>query len=156
MDRAKSTVFPILLIVVFGLAFAAGVRSLTSNKGSDRAQGSSVLDMAESTDDAFALAKAEGKVVMVKYGAEWCGPCRAMKQEAFQDASVAEALKGVVVVDVDVDDPGADSEWLKSQEIGPIPTVQFFRADGSKIGEFVGYQDVERFIEDVKKILAKA
>lgn len=156
MDRAKSTVFPILLIVVFGLAFAAGVRSLSENKGSRGEGGEGVLNMAASTEAAFATAKKEGKLVMIKYGADWCGPCRAMKAEAFTDEGVAELLEGVVVVDIDVDDPGADSDWLKEQEIGPIPTVQFFRADGSKIGEFVGYGRIEEFKRDVKKILDKA
>ncbi len=160
MDRLKSSAVPILLIVIFGIAFAAGIRNLTSTQGSkdgDKAgKGSGKLNFASDTAAAFATASKEDKVVMVKYGAEWCGPCEAMKKEAFQDAGVAELLKDVVVVDIDVDNPGADSDWLKEHNVGPIPTVTFFRADGSKIDEFVGYGDLDSFKEDVKKALAKA
>jgi thiol:disulfide interchange protein len=152
MDKLKSSAVPILLIVVFGLAFAAGVRSLNSKgSGSDGR-----LNFASDTAAAFATAKKEGKAVMVKYGAEWCGPCRQMKEEAFTDGRVAEALKDVIVVDIDVDSPGADAEWLEDHNVGPIPTVQFFRTDGSMIGETVGYGGVPSFVAEVEKILAKA
>lgn len=157
MDKLKSSAIPILLIVIFGIAFAAGIRNLTSTKDGDKASmGAGGLNFASDTAAAFATAKEEGKVVMVKYGAEWCGPCEAMREEAFQDAGVAELLKDVVVVDIDVDNPGADSDWLKEHSVGPIPTVTFFRADGSEIDEFVGYGGIDSFKEDVKKALAKA
>jgi len=156
MDKMKSSAVPILLIVIFGLAFAAGVKTLNSNRGSKDAGHSGDLNFASDTATAFATAKKEGKVVMVKYGAEWCGPCQQMKKEAFTDGKVAEALKGVVVVDIDVDSPGVDADWLKDHNVGPIPTVQFFRADESMIGETVGYDDVPRFVREIEKILAKA
>ncbi len=160
MDKLKSSAIPILLIVIFGLAFAAGIKNLNSSKSSkatDEGGGKAgELSFAGDTVEAFATAKKEGKVVMVKYGAEWCGPCQQMKKEAFTDGKVAEALKGVVVVDIDVDSPGLDAEWLKEHNVGPIPTVQFFRADESMIGETVGYDDVPGFIREIEKILAKA
>ncbi len=152
----KSSAVPILLIVIFGLAFAAGIKNLNSNKGSKGGKSSGTLNFASDTAAAFATAKKEDKVVMVKYGAEWCGPCVQMKEEAFKDGKVAKALEGVVVVDIDVDSPGADSGWLKDHNVGPIPTVQFFRADGTMIGETVGYGDVPSFISEIEKILAKA
>jgi thiol:disulfide interchange protein len=153
MDRAKTTVFPILLIVVFGLAFVAGVRTLTK-RGSE---GGTIVPTVGETAQAFARAAEEDKLVMVKYGADWCPPCKAMKREAFNDASVAELLEGVIVVDIDVDNPGDDAEFVSMNKTGnSIPLVQVFRADGTKLGEFLGYDDVERFKSDVEAILAKA
>ena len=160
MNRAKSTIVPIVLLVVFGLAFAAGIRSLQSNraggaeKGGDR---SGKLNFAADTSAAFATAKGEGKVVMVKYGAEWCPPCNKMEKEAFTDTGVAELLKDVVVVDIDVDKPGADKDWLDGHSPSEgIPTVEFYRADGTKVGELVGYGSLDEFKADVMKVLAKA
>jgi thiol:disulfide interchange protein len=154
MERVKSSIVPLLLIVVFGIAFAAGIKSLNARNPSESAANG--LDMASDTETAFSRAMKEDKLVMVKYGAEWCGPCRSMKEEAFPDGKVAAALSGVIVVDVDIDSPGDDSEWMSKHDIGPIPTVEFYHADGSLIGSTVGYGDVESFVAEVEKILSKA
>jgi thioredoxin 1 len=159
MERFKPSIVPLLLIVVFGIAFAAGIKSLNARNQGDRGAGKDVatdLDMADDTGTAFSRAKSEGKLVMVKYGAEWCGPCRAMKEQAFPDDRVSDALSDVIVVDIDIDSPGDDSEWMTKHEIGPIPTVEFYRADGSLIGTTVGYGDVGSFVDEVEKILSKA
>lgn len=159
MDRFKSSIVPILLIVVFGIAFAAGIKSLNARSQGDRSadrSASNDLDMVEDTGTAFSRAKSEGKLVMVKYGAEWCGPCRMMEENAFPDDKVAAALSDVIVVDIDIDSPGSNSDWMKDHDIGPIPTVEFYRADGSLIGTTVGYGDVGSFVDEVEKILSKA
>lgn len=155
MERMKSSIVPILLIVVFGIAFAAGIKSLNARNGSTSIEASE-LDFAPDTSAAFARAMKEDKVVMVKYGAEWCGPCKIMKSEAFPDGRVEAALSGAIVVDIDVDSPGADAGWLRGHDAPALPTVAFYRADGTLIGQTVGYDDVESFVAEIEKILAKA
>ena len=143
--KPYSWVFPTLLIVVFGLAFIGGLRGMRSEPMK--------IKFAPSASAAFAQAKEEGKVVMIDFNADWCAPCQVMKKEAFTDASVAALLEDVVPVGINVDRPGADSEWLERQGQLALPTVVFYQADGTEIGRTVGYGGVESFKSEIERVL---
>ncbi|MEX2536862.1 MAG: thioredoxin family protein [Trueperaceae bacterium] len=113
------------------------------------------IKFASSASAAFDQAKKEGKSVMIDFNADWCAPCQVMKKEAFTDASVAALLEDVVPVGINVDRPGADSEWLEREGQLALPTVVFYRADGTEIGRTVGYGGVESFKAEIEAILSK-
>jgi len=145
--KKHSWVFPTLLIVVFGLAFVGGLRAMRPTP--------MAIKFASSASAAFDQAKKEGKAVMIDFNADWCAPCQVMKKEAFTDASVAALLEDVVPVGINVDRPGADSEWLDREGRLALPTVVFYRADGTEIGRTIGYGGVEQFKDEVETILSK-
>ena len=82
----------------------------------------------------FDAALAEGKLMMVDFWADWCGPCKML-------APVMEALDRqyagrVTVGKVNVDEEG---ELAIRYGVMNIPTVIFFK-DGKEIGRKVGVQ----------------
>ena len=96
----RTTQWPALL----GLAFLAGC---TLENGPPRA-GDALPDIrAESLDGAtVSLADYQGRPVLLNLWATWCPPCRA-EMPYFQELAERFQERGLAVVGISVDDPGA-------------------------------------------------
>lgn len=69
--------------------------------------------------------------MVVDFTAQWCGPCKAM---APKFAKMADEIKDVVFLKVDVDDAPDVSEHCG---IKCMPTFHFYK-NGQKVDEFSG------------------
>lgn len=99
--------------------------------------------LVQATDANFADVVAEG-AVLVKFGAEWCGPCKMMAPVMAELAS--DLADAVAVVDVCIDN---SPELVKKYGIRGIPTLMLFK-DGQSKGLLVGARrksEIEAFIE---------
>jgi thioredoxin 1 len=94
-----------------------------------------VVEFTDANFDAEVLAS---KVpVLVDFGAEWCGPCRAMLPHV---EAVADALAGKAKIGkVDID---ANRGISMRFNISTIPTILIFK-DGQKVKTFVGIKKKE-------------
>ncbi|GMH34319.1 hypothetical protein BSKO_02153 [Bryopsis sp. KO-2023] len=82
-------------------------------------------------DEIIALAKKDGKVVLIDFSATWCGPCK-MISPVFEDMSTK--YENVIFLKVDVD---AVDEVATMCSISAMPTFQVF-INGEKKDELVG------------------
>lgn len=99
------------------------------------------------TTDAFDQALAGGRLMMVDFWADWCGPCKLL-------APVIEALgeeyqDRVIVGKVNVDEEG---ELALRYNVMNIPTVIFFR-DGEELERRVGVMPGSEFISVLDRYL---
>lgn len=152
----KDAIIPFLIAAMFVIAMSTIL--IKNYNGSSPGSESDDTALEFTTDGVAALrqAKEEGKLVMIDFYADWCPPCKQMEREAFEDESVAELLKDVITVRVDVDNPGSNQKLYERFGGGSIPLIVFLDSDGDEIGRTVGYGGVSSFKREVSKIIGKS
>lgn len=88
-----------------------------------------------------ANAEREGSLLVVKFTAEWCAPCKAMDRTTWSDQRVVDYLRdhGITAIPVDVDEhPGI----ARDHAVRAMPTTVVFRA-GEEIGRHTGGMSAE-------------
>jgi thioredoxin-like negative regulator of GroEL len=81
--------------------------------------------------------------VLVKFGATWCGPCRAVDAELTRLAEIGP----VQVVKIDVD---AHRDLARHYGVSAIPRMLLFK-DGKVIGDRKGYASAEDLLSWITK-----
>lgn len=89
---------------------------------------------------AFAQARAEGKPLLLYWGATWCPPCNQLKATFFNRQDFAALSRSFVAVHVDGDRPGAQKLGRRFKVSG-YPTVVLFTPAGAEITRLPGEAD---------------
>lgn len=98
-----------------------------------------------SFEEARARATAEGKTLILDFGAIWCPPCNLLTAEVLDDPANAADLSHFVVARVDVDTP--ESWPLKDRyHVGGYPTLIAVDQDGAELDRTVGYTTEAAFL----------
>ncbi len=99
------------------------------------------------TDETFASAINDGGLVVVDFGAAWCGPCRAL---APQYEALSEAYEGKAkFYKVDIDEA---QETAANLGIMSVPTVLFFKG-GQIAQKSIGLKSKEQLAQIVEGLL---
>lgn len=99
------------------------------------------------TDATAREAIESGKVVVIDFGAEWCGPC---KKLAPSIDALAQKYEGKAIVGtINVDD---NDEISQANRVRNIPTVLFFK-DGELKDRTVGYVPADELEKKVEALL---
>lgn len=80
----------------------------------------------------------QSQPVLVKFGAEWCGPCRAMEPVLDQFEARMGGQVGVVRVNVD-----QHPNLAQHYGVSSIPRLMLFRS-GKVVADRVGYADEQQ------------
>lgn len=105
-----------------------------------------------SFDDALKKAKAENKLVMVDFYADWCGPCKHLDRTTWTDPDVQKWLSDkTIAIKIDIDE---QKKLAEKYNIESIPALVFFRGDGTEVERAVGYRDPKQFLKFVEKLSA--
>jgi len=106
-------------------------------------------------DEAFRLAGAEQKLVMIFFWAEWCGYCNQIRREVFSDPGVHEIFdRKFLAVSVDVE---KDPEGLaRKYHARALPTLVFLKPEGEVLGFLPGAVDRETFLKVLDYLIEEA
>ncbi len=100
---------------------------------------------------ASAAAAADQSLVLLIFGAEWCGPCQQLKNETLAAAEFRLQAEPLHVVEVDVD---ASKKLAQDFAVESIPTLVLLTADG-KITDrhtgFVNSAEMTAFLENGRR-----
>lgn len=95
-------------------------------------------DSSALAEAAFDAATADGRRVILDFGAVWCPPCNLMAAELFEAEEPPEVLASFHLAALDADDP--TSFTLKDRyDVTGYPTVVVVEADGTEVSRIVGY-----------------
>ena len=112
-------------------------------------------------EEAQALAVDNPKSVFIDFTAEWCGWCKVMDKKTFSDPDVAAYInQNFYAVKVDFEskekfdyqgEKYTGKELAKKYGITGLPTILFTSSDFNKVKPVVGYQNVDQFMNKMKK-----
>lgn len=110
-----------------------------------------------SYDSARAEAKKEGKLLMLKFEADWCGPCKDLTEAMKSDIVLVEEMKNYTVVNVDIDDPKNKEIAARFYPDSGIPFVIVLRPeDESRVTDFLGFDTASLLARELKAARDKA
>ncbi|MCI9655519.1 MAG: thioredoxin [Lawsonibacter sp.] len=105
------------------------------------------MTMIHFNKETFDKSLEEGKLMMVDFWADWCGPCQMLGPVI---ESLAEKYEGKAIVGkVNTDEEG---ELAMRYTVMNIPTVIFFK-DGKEIDRKVGVMPPDAFIQVLEQNL---
>ena len=104
-------------------------------------------------DHDVALARREGRPVMLDFYADWCTSCKEMEATTFLDPAVRTALSGTLLLRADVTSNDADDQaLLRHFDVYGPPTIAFYDREGRERARYrvVGYMDGARFATQIR------
>jgi len=90
-----------------------------------------------SYDEGLALGKADKKKVYINFYADWCGYCRKMEKETFQDSRVISFLnQNYISIRINSD---KEKKLSRQYNVSGLPANIFVSDTGENIGNQPGY-----------------
>ena len=83
--------------------------------------------------DEFILDNYNNAVILLYFGAEWCGPCKQLKKR-LDEPDTMQIMPNLVVGYLDVDDE-ENSSRIKKYKISSLPTQIYIKLNETKVVE---------------------
>lgn len=110
---------------------------------------------AGSPEQAFAEARARGKLVFFYWGAAWCPPCNDLRAQVFTKPRFTELMAGFVPVYLDGDTEGAQ-RWGEALGASAYPTMLILGPDREEILRLSGSVDLRELEQAVQAVAARS
>ena len=133
-------------MLVIGLIFAGVlVFQIPSVKRAIGGAGADGIDWQQSFPEASSMAHETGRPILIKFTADWCPPCQQMKQNAWPNEQVRQAVETryvPLVADVDTTE---GAQLAQQYGVQGIPTILVTDATG-RVQRTGSYMDGDRLL----------
>ena len=144
-------IFPSLLNTFLGLF----IISLASANSIETKVDFVTVNSSQDWDKVKKDAEKTGKAIFVDVYTDWCGYCKMMDRDVFNDQEVGAYLNGKFVsVKLDAETTFGET-FAASNSVTGYPTYLFFDNAENKIGEISGYHKKNSFLKQAKTIEQK-
>ncbi|GAM55347.1 cytochrome c-type biogenesis protein dsbD [Vibrio ishigakensis] len=112
------------------------------------------IENAQDLERELALAKEQGKPVMLDFYADWCVACKEFEKYTFHAPQVEEKLKGFVLLQADVtNNRPQDIQLLEKMRVLGLPTIEFWDANGEHLNgaRLTGFVKADPFMQHLDK-----
>jgi thiol:disulfide interchange protein DsbD len=135
-------------LVVGGALYASGAAAAR-----ERAHGAGFAWL-RSEPEALALARAEGRPVIIDFWAEWCTACKELDKVAWADPRVREAASRFVTLKVDgTEETEAIARVQEKYGVVGMPTVVFIDSKGRELRDrVVGAVEAEEMLKRLEAV----
>ena len=121
--------------------------ALTSMAAADHVNWQTNLETSLST------ANSSGRLVLMKFTADWCGYCKKMERETFTRPTVAQLVNSQFVpVLVDADQ---HKDLVKHLKIAGLPAILIVSPEMVILHRISGYQSEAKLLPELQKVLAE-
>ncbi|MCP5048685.1 MAG: protein-disulfide reductase DsbD [bacterium] len=157
-DDRKGKTFKVFLVLLFLVGAVLFVRGIDMNYfpakyAAGEAAGKPKLPWITKLEEGKKIAKAQNQMMMIDTYADWCIACKELDKHTFSDDAVRERLKNVTLVKLDfTKENETNSALLKSLNIIGMPTIIFYKPDGTEIKRFFGFKNAEDFLKFVDSL----
>ncbi len=104
-------------------------------------------------DNGLRKAKVDKKVMLIYFHAEWCGWCKKLLQELYDNQNIVSLInKQFICLKVDIDQ---NPTLAENYQNNIVPTTVFISSNRIELGRIEGYIPPEQFLEYIKDILKK-
>ena len=136
----------VVLLGFVGLSFLIATPALVRTI---RSQPVDSIEWLTNLEVAKEAATQSGKPVLMKFTADWCGPCVQMKQSVFSDPDVGSLINDrFVPVVVDVTNPGSPSQAVANRHgVQALPTLVLLSPNGAELARKIGYVDASELLD---------
>lgn len=127
------------------------IRELGYSPGVEPTTGETISQTDSQTENspllpAFASSRAEDKLVVAAFSAEWCAACILLKERVLSDNRIEELLANYIVVEIDMD---TYMEVARSLEVVGMPTLLVLNANGEELFRSVGLIEADALAEEL-------
>lgn len=106
-------------------------------------------------NQALAVAKATGKIVLIDFWADWCHWCHELDRTVFNTEKFKAMSKYFVFCKIDTENDAqigpVKARGIVDKDISGLPTTKFVNGDGRVVHEFVGYKPVDEYVKELDK-----
>lgn len=161
-QRSKKAVG--IIVFIFGAYFLVGhllikgfiLPALSPVTAPQTAPSTEEIHWITNEEEGLRKARAENKVAMIDFWAEWCAACMEFEKITYKDPAVIRELKRLVNIKIDctnVDDPKIKQLWKKYSIVG-LPTIVFINKNGTIAEDktITGFVNPKEFLAILKSL----
>ncbi|MCD0471137.1 co-chaperone YbbN [Flavobacterium sp. JAS] len=91
-----------------------------------------------SFEEAQKMALTTNKLIIIDFTAKWCGPCKEMELQSWNDVQVENVLQNYIKLKIDID---LNRDIAIKYQIRAIPDMVIIDGNGKVVHRFFGYQN---------------